>query len=75
MTKITICHYPQTFSFKTKKELPPFKYGCEIRTKLAEQAMRRHNTHSPCHDYDEYVVEIVDIDTEKPNQEFWQLGS
>jgi hypothetical protein len=75
MKTITICHYPQTFSFKTKKELPPFEYGCQIRTKLAEQAMRRHNIYSPSHGYDEYIVETVDINTENPNHELWYLGS
>ena len=75
MKKITICHYPATFSFTTKVELPTFEYGCEVRTKLAEKAMRRHNISSPCHGYDEYVVECVEIDCENPNHEFWQLGS
>ena len=37
--------------------------------------MRRHNIYSPCHGYDEYIVEDVEIDTENPNHEFWQLGS
>lgn len=75
MTTITICDYPQTFSFKTKKELPPFQYGCEIRTKLAQQAMKRHNIYSPCHGWNEYIVEVVDVDTENTNHEYWQLGS
>lgn len=75
MTTITICDYPQTFTFRTKKVLPPFSYGCEIRTKLAEQAMKRHKIHSPCHGYNEYVVEIVDTISFLPNEEYWHLGS
>ena len=75
ITKITICEYPQTFTFKTKKVLPPFTYGCKIRTMLAEQAMKRHKIYSPCHGYNEYVVEIVITAGLPPNEEYWYLGS
>jgi hypothetical protein len=75
MKTITICEYPQTFTFKTKKVLPPFTYGCEIRTKLAEQAMKRHKIDSPCHGYNEYVVEDIKVVPFLPNQEYWYLGS
>lgn len=75
MTTITICEYPQTFTFKTKKKLPPFKYGCEVRTKLAHDAMKRYKVSSPSHSYCEYVVEEVCTAHFLPNQEYWYLGS
>jgi hypothetical protein len=75
MTTITICEYPQTFTFKTRKTLPPFEYGCEVRTKIAQDAMRRHKVSSPSHGYCEYVVEEVCTAEFLPNQEYWYLGS
>lgn len=75
MTTITICVYPQTFTFKTKKELPPFEYGCKVRTKLVQSSMKRKKIPSPCHGYDEYVVEQIATCEFIPNEEYWYLGS
>lgn len=71
-TIITVLGYPDTFSFITRKELPDFEYGCEVRRSILVKKMKELGVDSPCHGYDEYVVELVE---KKYGQEYWQLGS
>ena len=72
-TTITVVDYPSSFNFITDKPLPEFYYGCEVRTKLLHEAMESQQIESPCHAYDDYIVEAIDI---KPNgSEDWQIGS
>ncbi len=70
---ITVVGYPSTFSFVVDKPLPAFKYGCEVRRKLLQEAMELQQIESPFHEYDDYVVEEIDV---TPNgDEHWHLGS
>lgn len=72
MKTITVLDYPQTFSFKVKKELPTFEYGCEERRRILIRQMKRQDIFSPCHLYTDYVVEEV---ISNGTQEYWRLGS
>ena len=68
--KTIFIDYPTNLSFKTKKTFA----SNEERTKHLHQVLRRKKVESPCHDYTDYVVEMVE-----PNKygsfEFWIIGS
>jgi hypothetical protein len=68
MTTIFI-DYPTEFSWKTKKT---FSNNAE-RTEYVRQVLKRKKVESPCHDYDDYVVEFTK--SIKPKYEYWILGS
>lgn len=75
MKKITIEHYPATFSFNTRAKLPKFNrnsYSCKVRQKLLLKNLKKFNIDSPCHAYEDYVVELVH---KTSNGEIWRLGS
>lgn len=84
MTKrIQVKQYPATFEFNIRTELPPFISGttpeghydaemCEVRNDLLLKHMKRLKVNSPCHAYEDYVVEVV---TPTLDGEIWQLGS
>jgi hypothetical protein len=71
-TKIEVPFYPQSFSFFINMSLPPFKYGCKVRTGIVRVMMEKLKVKSPNHFYDDYVVEEV---YKESNKEIWALGS
>ena len=75
MKSIIVVEYPQTFSFKVRKELPPFEYGCETRWNILQYQFKKQKIESPCHLWSEYVLEFVKSDEEFPDTEYWYLGS
>ena len=77
-TKIMIMGYPDTFSFTTINKLPKFKYGCEVRGEILLKMLNALKIHSPCHAYEDYLVEVIDQfknSTGEVNIEHWYLGS
>lgn len=70
---ISVNNYPSSFKFKTEDDLPEFEYGCSERTNRLHQAMHDLNIDSPCHAYEDYIVEAVKKD--KAGNETWTLGS
>ena len=72
MKQVIVVEYPDTFSFKTDVEFPKFKYGCKIRTILLHLELLKNKIHSPCHYYDDYIVESIEI---KNDIEYWYIGS
>ena len=73
MTKrIIIQDYPATFFFDVRKDLPEFDEQCEVRDKILLRQLRRQNIDSPCHSYNEYVVEMVEPIL---GGEIWIIGS
>ena len=68
MKKIII-DYPVLTEFKTYKK---FKDDDE-RTEWLVSTLSKKKIHSPCHDYTDYVVELVEkIDNQT---EYWVIGS
>lgn len=72
MKTIQINHYPATFSFKVRKDLPEFQFNCPVRNKILLYQLKKQRIDSPCHSYEDYGVDIV-IPTE--TGEIWELGS
>jgi hypothetical protein len=73
MTKrIIIQDYPATFFFDVRKDLPEFDEQCEVRDEILLRQLRRQNIDSPCHSYNEYVVEMVEPIL---GGEIWIIGS
>lgn len=78
MKTIIVMDYPQTFSFKVRKELPKFNEDdyCEVRREILIRQMKRQNIDSPCHSYYDYVVGIVkEFDNGNIKGEIWHLFS
>lgn len=72
MKQIMIKGYPFDLAFKTKKALPPFKYGCRVRTALAHKALAKDQREISCHLPADFIVEQI----EKTSVgEVWHLGS
>lgn len=69
---IVVMGYPATFSFTTLEDFPPFEYGCEVRRKLLVKELEKQKIPSPCHGYEEYVVETIE---QGDGWEQWHLGS
>lgn len=75
---IKIEHYPATFEFRIRTNLPKFCNGennfkyCEVRNKLLYKYLRKLKIYSPCHHYGDYVVERV---RKTEDGEIWTLGS
>jgi hypothetical protein len=72
MKRIVIEHYPATFIFDVRKELPEFEYGCKVRQEILLRQLKRQNIDSPCHAYSDYVIEHVE---KHYTGEYWILGS
>lgn len=73
MTKrIIIQDYPATFYFDVRKDLPEFEDFCPVRQEILLRQLKRHHIDSPCHSYDEYVVEMVEPIL---GGEIWIIGS
>lgn len=83
MKTIKIDGYPAYFEFKIKTKLPRFVSSgtigkdylceyCDIRNTLLLKYLKKLKINSPCHGYEDYVVEMV---TETEDGEIWQLGS
>jgi hypothetical protein len=73
MTKrIIIQDYPATFFFDVRKELPEFNDSCDVRQEILLRQLKRQNIDSPCHSYNEYVVEMVEPIL---GGEIWIIGS
>jgi hypothetical protein len=66
--KIICIDYPTETYFKTKKDFN----NNEERTDWLVSTMKRKKTYSPCHTYDDYVVEKVIPNGEL---EYWIIGS
>jgi hypothetical protein len=75
MKKIIIIGYPATFTFNVEEPLPDFRYGCPIRTVILWSELERQNIKSECHNYTDYIVEIVEFSEYMPDHEFWYIGS
>lgn len=71
--KISTDGYPAPLEFETEVALPPFEYGCKVRTKLLREKMREQKINSPRHAYDDYVVEVILQSTKY--FEVWGIGS
>ena len=67
--------YPATFTFNVEEPLPDFKYGCPVRTEILWSELARQNIKSECHNYTDYIVEIVRVPENMPDHEFWFIGS
>lgn len=73
MTKRIIIHdYPATFYFDVRKDLPEFNEFCPVRQKILLRQLKRQNIDSPCHSYNDYVIEMVEP---YYNGEIWIIGS
>lgn len=72
MKTIIINHYPATFTFKVRKELPVFEDYCEVREEILLRQLRKQKIYSPCHSYTEYVIEMVET---FDGGEEWIIGS
>jgi len=70
--KIRIEGYPCTINFRTNTKLPRFKCGCKVRTKIAQDKMKKRRILSPNHDYSDYIVEEIRTNG---TWETWYLGS
>lgn len=70
--QIVVEIYPATFVFQVEEPLPPFKYGCKVRRKILIKEMNLQNIDSPCHAYEDYIVESIE---KIPVGERWHLGS
>lgn len=67
--KTIIIDYPTDFVFRTRIDF----VSDEQRTKHLRKILRKNNVSSPLHEYNDYVVEIVeDLDS---YTEFWIVGS
>ena len=71
---IKVDGYPAHFSFEVDIDLPEFdeERGCSLRTHIVHQEMYAQNIDSPCHMYEDFVVESVEIVS---GGEVWGLGS
>jgi hypothetical protein len=73
MTKrIIIQDYPATFHFDVRKDLPDFDDYCKVRQEILLRQFKKQNIDSPCHGYNEYVIEMVEPIFDG---EIWILGS
>lgn len=72
MKTIIINHYPATFTFKVNGELPPFTFGCPVRNEILHCQLLKQKIESPCHAYDEYGVDEVEV---FEGGEEWFIGS
>jgi hypothetical protein len=74
--------YPTSDVLTTSQKLKPFKYGCEQRTKILRNFLRRRARKYPharkqiysCHAVTDYIVEKV-IKDKKGNEICWIVGS
>lgn len=67
--KTIIIDYPTDFVFRTKIDF----VSDEQRTEHLRKILRKNNVPSPMHEYNDYVVEIVeDFDSDT---QFWGIGS
>lgn len=69
--KIKVMNYPRTFSFDTKEKLPPFKYGCSVRTAIVQKQLAKI-TYNVLHVPKDFIVERV---RKTATGETWHLGS
>jgi len=73
MTKqILILDYPTNMTFQVRKDLPEFDEYCEVRQEILLRQFKRQNIDSPCHGYNEYVIEAV---VPMKDSEIWIIGS
>jgi hypothetical protein len=70
--KIIIEDYPINMTFNTKKRLPIFQYGCEVRTALFHKMMRGALYTDP-HIVTDFIVENVTRISK--DCEIWDIGS
>ena len=70
--KIIIEVYPINMTFYTKKRLPIFQYGCEVRTALLHKMMQGALYTAP-HIVTDFIVEYVTRVSE--DCEIWDIGS
>lgn len=73
--KITVVGYPCTFSFPLPKPLKPYSNDNTDdggRSEILLKKMYQLNVPSPCHAYEDYVIEHVQQFT---YGEYWHLGS
>lgn len=70
--KIKIESYPCTFEFKTPARFRKFNSHCDARDAILHKAMKALKIVSPCHDYEDYTVEMVE---KTKDGEIWHLAS
>ena len=71
--KISVIGYPSTFKFTVSKPFKPFNYDEDDgRNKILIKKMYELSVESPCHAYEDYVIEIV---RKVRGGEHWFLGS
>ena len=71
--KISVIGYPCTFKFTVSKPFKPFNYDEDDgRNELLLKKMYELAVESPCHAYEDYVIEIV---RKVRGGEHWYLGS
>jgi hypothetical protein len=71
--KISVIGYPSTFKFTVSKPFKPFNYDEDDgRNKILLKKMYELSVESPCHAYEDYVIEIV---RKVRGGEHWFLGS
>jgi hypothetical protein len=75
MKTIIVMDYPATFTFNVEVTLPDFEYGCPVRSEILWSELERQNIRSEFHNYEDYIVEIVELPENMPDHEFWFLGS
>lgn len=71
--KITVKDYPCTFSFTVLRDFNPFSnIDQDGRSEILLKKMYEMDVHSPCHEYEDYVIENV---RRVRGGEHWYLGS
>jgi len=70
--KVSIKHYPASFSFEVDDELPKFNGYCETRQYILLDELYNQEIPSPCHMYEDYYICAV---RKTKKGEEWILGS
>ena len=67
--KTIFIDYPTNFSFSTNRTFN----NDDERTEYLHQVLSLHQVDSPCHGYDEYAVEGIELIGN--TREYWLIGS
>jgi len=68
---IQVKSYPLDLTFKIKVKLPPFIYGCDVRTKIIQKKLTT-SFYSASHRPNDFIVEEIE---KTEFGEIWHLGS
>ena len=64
--------YPIQIHFNARTELPRFKYGCEVRTKILRRQLRKCLLIDIPHKVSDFTIERI---TKIKDGEIWHIGS